>query len=82
MIQYTHNTRIMTVQAKLTARAVELLQLDEAEIHESGSKLVLDVGCGSCLSAAVLREAGYEWVGIDIAPAMLEVNKDTIYPTI
>lgn len=83
--KYTHNTRIMTVQAKLTARAVELLQLDANDGGGGGGsgsgggggrKLVLDVGCGSCLSAAVLREAGYEWVGIDIAPAMLDVAQE------
>ncbi|KAJ9505881.1 hypothetical protein QJQ45_017851, partial [Haematococcus lacustris] len=35
--------------------------------------LVLDLGCGSGLSAAALREAGCYWVGVDISPDMLRL---------
>ena len=36
---------------------------------------VLDVGCGSGWTTALLAEAGYRPTGIDIAPAMLEVGR-------
>ena len=32
-----------------------------------------DIGCGSGLSGEVLTDAGHQWIGLDIAPAMLNV---------
>lgn len=40
---------------------------------------VLDVGCGSGLLAQVLIEAGYEAVGVDASPAMIELAR-TVAP--
>ncbi|MDJ0706777.1 MAG: class I SAM-dependent methyltransferase [Leptolyngbyaceae cyanobacterium MO_188.B28] len=37
--------------------------------------LVVDLGCGSGLSAAVLHQAGYQVLGIDISEAMIEIAK-------
>jgi len=67
--QYTSNTRIQKIQAEMTQRALSLLQLQSPS-------LVLDVGCGSGLSGALLSAAGHEWVGVDVSAAMLGVALD------
>ncbi|OCF60525.1 bud site selection protein [Kwoniella mangroviensis CBS 10435] len=66
--KYTSNTRVKSIQAQMTRRALELLALPEDE-----TAFVLDIGCGSGLSGELLDEAGHVWVGCDIAPSMLEV---------
>lgn len=60
------SSRIKSIQAQMTARALELLALPEDE-----SAFVLDIGCGSGLSGEMLEEEGHIWVGVDIAPSML-----------
>lgn len=67
--KYTTNSRMMAIQASLTARALELLALPPG----GGPRLLLDIGCGSGLSGEALTEAGHAWVGCDISPAMLDV---------
>ncbi|KAG5458063.1 MAG: methyltransferase activity protein [Olpidium bornovanus] len=64
--KYTENSRIAQVQAEMTGRALELLNLPAGK-----SCFLLDVGCGSGLSGEVLEQEGHVWVGMDIAPAML-----------
>ncbi|KAH7340760.1 S-adenosyl-L-methionine-dependent methyltransferase [Rhizoctonia solani] len=66
--KYTGNTRNQEIQSQMTLRALELLNLPEGE-----SPFLLDIGCGSGLSGEILDEHGYNWVGVDIAPSMLEV---------
>ncbi|BEJ15913.1 hypothetical protein CspHIS471_0505180 [Cutaneotrichosporon sp. HIS471] len=66
--KYTGNTRVQNIQAQMTDRALELLQLPPGE-----SQFLLDIGCGSGLSGEILDEDGHIWVGVDIAPSMLEV---------
>ncbi|KEP49464.1 williams-beuren syndrome critical region protein [Rhizoctonia solani 123E] len=66
--KYTGNTRNQEIQAQMTLRALELLNLPEG-----GSPFLLDIGCGSGLSGEILDEHGYNWVGVDISPSMLEV---------
>jgi len=66
--KYTNNTRIQQIQADMTYRALELLNLPPGE-----PALLLDIGCGSGLSGEILDEEGYVWAGVDIAPSMLEV---------
>jgi 18S rRNA (guanine1575-N7)-methyltransferase len=68
--KYTSNTRIIEVQAHMSQRALELLQLPSAGC------LILDLGCGSGLSGAELASAGHFWIGLDISPSMLEVALD------
>ncbi|KIO26228.1 hypothetical protein M407DRAFT_202469 [Tulasnella calospora MUT 4182] len=65
--KYTSNTRNQEIQAQMTDRALELLSLPP------GPAMLLDIGCGSGLSGEILDEEGHVWVGVDIAPSMLEV---------
>lgn len=44
--------------------------------YQNDVKLVLDIGCGSCLSGEILSEHGHEWIGCDISEAMLNVAQD------
>ncbi|KAJ7581145.1 S-adenosyl-L-methionine-dependent methyltransferase [Mycena floridula] len=66
--KYTKNTRNQQIQADMTYRALELLNLPPEE-----PAFLLDIGCGSGLSGEILDEEGYIWTGVDIAPSMLEV---------
>ncbi|EGN93282.1 hypothetical protein SERLA73DRAFT_64431 [Serpula lacrymans var. lacrymans S7.3] len=67
-VKYTKNTRNQQIQADLTYRALELLNMPPDQ-----SAFLLDIGCGSGLSGEILDEEGYVWAGVDIAPSMLEV---------
>lgn len=64
--KYTTSSRIQAIQASMTNRALELLDLDQ-------SSFILDIGCGSGLSGEILSEDGHLWVGMDIAPSMLDI---------
>ncbi|KAI9287525.1 S-adenosyl-L-methionine-dependent methyltransferase [Umbelopsis sp. AD052] len=70
-VKYTENSRIAAIQAEMAYRALELLNLPEDE-----PAYILDIGCGSGLSGEILEEEGHIWVGMDIAPSMLDVAKD------
>ncbi|CCK72046.1 18S rRNA (guanine1575-N7)-methyltransferase KNAG_0I02610 [Huiozyma naganishii CBS 8797] len=62
--KYTASTRVQHIQAKMTLRALELLNIP-------ANSFVLDVGCGSGLSGEILSEEGHMWCGLDISPSML-----------
>ncbi|RYP76943.1 hypothetical protein DL771_001496 [Monosporascus sp. 5C6A] len=70
--KYTTSSRIQNIQASMTHRALELLDL-------RSPCLILDVGCGSGLSGEILssippEEGGpHVWVGMDISASMLDV---------
>ncbi|ESK94602.1 williams-beuren syndrome critical region protein 22 [Moniliophthora roreri MCA 2997] len=66
--KYTKSTRNQQIQADMTYRALELLNMPPEE-----PAFLLDIGCGSGLSGEILDEEGYTWAGVDIAPSMLEV---------
>ncbi|KAF4127035.1 18S rRNA (guanine1575-N7)-methyltransferase [Geosmithia morbida] len=76
--KYTTNSRIQNIQASMTHRALELLDLP-------GPSFILDVGCGSGLSGEILSsldpdEGGpHVWVGMDVSPSMLDIalQRDT-----
>jgi len=57
----------MDVQTAMTERALELLNLPD----DGSPKYLLDVGCGSGLSMAVIEETGHHVVGVDISPSMI-----------
>lgn len=59
--KYTSNTRMRSVQTQLSERCYELLALPP-----SAPSLLLDVGCGSCLSMANLPPC-VSCIGIDIS---------------
>ncbi|SCU87882.1 LAMI_0D07866g1_1 [Lachancea mirantina] len=62
--KYTSSTRVQHIQAKMTLRALELLNLQHMGF-------ILDIGCGSGLSGEILTEEGHVWCGVDISPSML-----------
>jgi 18S rRNA (guanine1575-N7)-methyltransferase len=68
--KYTTNSRIKNIQASMTNRALELLDL-------ATPSLVLDIGCGSGLSGEILSQVEPEhggphtWIGMDISASML-----------
>ncbi|OJJ02977.1 hypothetical protein ASPVEDRAFT_29519 [Aspergillus versicolor CBS 583.65] len=70
--KYTTSSRIRNIQADMTHRALELLDLNTPS-------LILDIGCGSGLSGEILsqepREQGgpHIWIGMDISPSMLDI---------
>jgi len=64
---YDHSPRMRKVQRELTERALELLGLPEGK--------VLDVGCGTGFSLAILEGQGFDAVGIDISQPMLDIAK-------
>ncbi|KAJ5162851.1 uncharacterized protein N7500_004681 [Penicillium coprophilum] len=70
--KYTKSSRIRNIQASMTSRALELLDL-------KSPSFILDLGCGSGLSGEMLSEVAPEdggphtWIGMDISPSMLDV---------
>lgn len=78
--KYTTNSRIRKIQAELSERALELLELpanEEDDSNDNGKQhLLLDIGCGSGLSGQVLSEKGHMWVGVDISRHMLEIARE------
>lgn len=69
---YHRNTRIVKIQSEITERALELLEIKEDH------PFLLDLGCGSGLSGKVISNKGYEWVGVDLSPSMLEVASSSL----
>ncbi|CAD6504532.1 BgTH12-07963 [Blumeria graminis f. sp. triticale] len=65
--KYTTSSRIQNIQAAMTHRALEILDLDRASF-------ILDIGCGSGLSGEILTSLPepHLWVGMDISPSMLD----------
>jgi 18S rRNA (guanine1575-N7)-methyltransferase len=68
--KYTTSSRVKNIQASMTNRALELLDLDTPS-------LILDIGCGSGLSGEILSDVPEEeggphaWFGMDISSSML-----------
>lgn len=60
------STRIISIQADLTQRCIELLNLKEKEKY-----FILDIGCGSGISGTELTNEGHFWVGLDISRDMM-----------
>lgn len=69
--KYLHSSRMIEVQTTMAERALEMLCLPD-----DAPSLVLDVGCGTCLSGEVLEEAGHQWIGTDISRDMLLAAQD------
>ncbi|GMM28558.1 18S rRNA (guanine1575-N7)-methyltransferase [Martiniozyma asiatica (nom. inval.)] len=69
--KYTASTRVQYIQAKMTIRSLELLNLEPNKAH-----FLLDIGCGSGLSGEILSEEGHLWIGMDISADMLATAID------
>ncbi|TID29941.1 hypothetical protein CANINC_001452 [Pichia inconspicua] len=69
--KYTSSSRVQHIQAKMTLRALDLLNLEPGKAH-----YLLDIGCGSGLSGEILTEEGHVWVGMDISADMLATAID------
>ncbi len=65
---YAKSNAIRHIQHRITQRAVELADWPK------GAK-ILDLGCGSGFSMEVLKELGYEVLGVDISEKMLGFAK-------
>lgn len=65
-LKYSHNSRMIEIQSRMSERAIELLNLTEPS-------LILDLGCGSGLSGETISELGHTWIGIDVSASMLSV---------
>ncbi|KAH8890423.1 S-adenosyl-L-methionine-dependent methyltransferase [Thozetella sp. PMI_491] len=70
--KYTTSSRIQNIQASMTRRALELLDL-------KSPSFILDIGCGSGLSGEILssvpedEDGPHVWVGMDVSASMLDV---------
>ncbi|GAA5945948.1 hypothetical protein JCM1841_003420 [Sporobolomyces salmonicolor] len=73
--KYTSNTRVQSIQAEMTYRCLELLDLPCSAVDDElpSPSFLLDIGAGSGLSGEILTEEGHEWVGMDVSGGMLEV---------
>eukprot|EP00966_Prymnesium_polylepis_P044882 1039535-Prymnesium_polylepis.1 len=61
----------MQIQHDIATRCLELLELGDYR-----GRVLLDLGCGSCLSSQVLNNgAGFRWIGLDVAREMLLLAK-------
>jgi len=77
--KYTDNSRVQSIQAEMTYRCLELLDLPQMEDEDDDDdepttvpSLLLDIGAGSGLSGEILTDEGHHWVGCDISGDMLE----------
>jgi len=59
---------MLKIQTEMTERAIQLLNLESGQ-----PAYILDIGAGTGLSGEVLTSKGYQWIGVDISPAMLGV---------
>jgi len=73
--KYTSNTRVQSIQAEMTYRCLELLDLPASSLDDDlpRASYLLDIGAGSGLSGEILTEEGHHWVGMDVSGGMLEV---------
>lgn len=61
----------------LARNAGELL-LQELAVAGLGEGQVIDLGCGSGVLAAMVADGGYDVLGIDLSPAMIELARERV----
>mmetsp|Transcript_842 Transcript_842/g.1355 ORF Transcript_842/g.1355 Transcript_842/m.1355 type:complete len:298 (+) Transcript_842:116-1009(+) len=71
--KYAQSSRMMQIQAQISERAIELLNLPQGT-----HGLLLDIGCGTGMSGNVIEKHGHSWIGMDISPDMLTIAADDI----
>ena len=69
-LAYIHDVGFSDFALKSAPGIIKILQ--ENNIR---SGLIVDLGCGSGLSAQEFIKANYQVLGIDISPAMIEIAK-------
>jgi predicted TPR repeat methyltransferase len=67
-LAYIHDVGFRDYALKSTPRILEILKQ-----HQIDSGLIVDLGCGSGLSAEILTQAGYQVLGIDVSKAMVAI---------
>ncbi|KAJ1460583.1 S-adenosyl-L-methionine-dependent methyltransferase [Pelagophyceae sp. CCMP2097] len=75
--KYTSSSRIISIQAEIADRCIELLNIPAGERRFIAAARV-DIGCGSGLSGAVLEEHGHAWVGCDVSRDMLKIASQRV----
>jgi 18S rRNA (guanine1575-N7)-methyltransferase len=70
--KYAVSSRMATMQTALAQRCLDLLALPD----DGCPRLLLDVGCGTGISGAVLAGAGHHWLGADLSAPMLHAALD------
>ena len=68
--RYTASAPTIRIQHEITECACDLAVVADARLG-SGGAVVLDLGCGSCLSGEVLGGRGWQWLGTDVSSDML-----------
>jgi trans-aconitate methyltransferase len=72
-LAYIHDAGFRDYALKSAPGILELLK--QRQIRTG---LIVDLGCGSGLSAEVLHQAGYQLLGIDISEAMIAIAKTRV----
>ncbi|KAA6429391.1 MAG: hypothetical protein FRX49_00785 [Trebouxia sp. A1-2] len=70
-LRYSTCHQTSQLQEELTVAALQLLDLTAAP------QFLLDLGCGSGMSGAVLTKNGHAWIGCDISSDMLALAQGT-----
>ena len=60
------------------ARAAAPILLDALRRRQADGGLVIDLGCGSGILALPVADAGYDVLGIDISPAMIDLARSRV----
>ena len=72
-LAYIHDVGFDYYALKSAPGILEILQKNN--LREG---LIIDLGCGSGLSAKEFTKAGYQVLGIDISPAMIEIARKKV----
>ncbi len=72
-LAYIHDVGFRNYSVKSTPGILELLSQRQIQ-----TGLIVELGCGSGLSAEMLHQAGYQILGIDISEAMIALAKTRV----
>jgi 18S rRNA (guanine1575-N7)-methyltransferase len=74
-VHYAHSNSMRKMQRKMTARALELIEIDP-------DAWVLDLGCGTGMGQELLVQAGVHVIGLDVAWEMLVQGRHENWPRV